>query len=271
MQGFNPEFDDCTWTEAWVHTSVMQVVPGMYGAITVKSWQMSEADICGRRVSLTPPLEVRGLFTSDGTLWMSDVPQERLMMVNNAQAARGHTLIGGLGLGLYPQYALPHVKSLTIIERDPQIIGLVGPLVEAAASAFSRPLIFTQGELEASFSITPTTQYDTIFLDTWEVLDAALLPRINRLRNLALAHLAPGGQVMLWGYRWMLRLFEDACAHLLRVAPAEREAWLQQASSGREDAWALLSPVLERYAGQQIEHMDMALAWCHSYAITVSE
>nr|MBN1228729.1 hypothetical protein [Anaerolineae bacterium] len=84
MPPFDPEFDDCAWNEGWTRIPVMQVVPGRYDGFDVTTWQMTTADICGRQVRLSPPLDIRGLVTSDGTLWMSDVPQERLMMWNNA-------------------------------------------------------------------------------------------------------------------------------------------------------------------------------------------
>ncbi len=96
---FDPIFDDCAWNDAWLHIPIIQVVPGVYSSFTVRSWEMAEADICGQMVHLTPPLAVRGLITPDGTLWMSDVPQERLMMFNNAAATRGRTLVGGAGAG----------------------------------------------------------------------------------------------------------------------------------------------------------------------------
>ena len=57
--------------------------------------------------------------------WMSDSGEERCMMFAAAKQAKGHVLVGGLGLGLYPQFVLAlnnAIQSITIVERDPQII-----------------------------------------------------------------------------------------------------------------------------------------------------
>jgi hypothetical protein len=269
-QPFDPEFDDCRWTDAWTRLPTIQVAPGSYGAFTVKSWEITEADVCGRQIALSPPLSVRGLVMADGTLWMSDVPQERLMMLNNAQASRGCTLVGGLGLGLYPQYALPQVESLRIVEREAAVCRLVEPIVRVAAAPHEVDLVVEVGDVEAVLCAPPTTRYDTIFLDIWDRLDAAHLPAINRLRDRALAHLAPGGRVLLWGYRWMVRLFERACERLLSVDPAARYHWLEDMTTDRPAARALLRPVVEHFAGLPIDDQDAALEWCRGYAVGVT-
>jgi hypothetical protein len=207
---FDPNFDDCIWTDAWTRIPIIQVTPGVYTSFVVKSWQMAEAEVCDQRVALSPPLEVRGLITADSTLWMSDVPQERLMMFNNAQASRGHILVGGLGLGLYPQYAIAEAASVTVIEANAAIRDVVEPVVRIAADTRSIPLDVRIADIRAALSEPSTKRYDTIFLDTWDTIDAAHLPMINGLRDLAMNHLAENGRVLLWGYGWMLRLFGDA-------------------------------------------------------------
>ncbi len=267
---FDPDFDDCQWTDAWLHMPVIQVVPGLYGPFSVKSWQMAEADICGQRVALEPPLEVRGLMTAEGRLWMSDVPQERLMMFNNAQATRGRVLVGGLGLGLYPQYALPRASRITIVEREAMLTEVVEPVVRIAAEAIGVPVEIRLGDIEDTLQAEPTDRFDTIFLDTWDTLDAAHLPHINRMRDLALRHLSPEGRVLLWGYRWMVRLFESACEHLLRIEPGERHNWLRIMTRQRPAVWHLLLPVVEHFAGLAVEDMGPALAWCREYVTRVS-
>lgn len=268
---FDPEFDDCAWTDAWTRVPVVQVVPGAYETFRVTSWQMADADICGRRISLAPPLEVRGLVMDDGRLWMSDVPQERLMMVNNAQATRGRVLVGGLGLGLYPQYAMPHATSMLIIERDAALRRAVEPVVRIAAEAHGVSVEVQVGDVAEWLQAAPTTRYDTIFLDTWETLDAAYLPHVNHLRDMAIPHLAGDGHVLLWGYRWMVRLFEEACQRLLSVEAAERPRWLRVMTRQHPAVWALLQPVMAHFAGNADEDMDAALAWCRAYVVGVSE
>ncbi len=264
---FDPTFDDCQWTDAWTRIPIMQVPPGVYDSFSVKSWLMSEAQVCDRVITLTPPLNVRGLITHDDTLWMSDVPQERLMMFNNAQASSGRVLVGGMGLGLYPQYAVPHIESLTVIERDAEICQAVEPLVRVAADSLGVPVEVNLGKIEAVLNSEPAAAFDTIFLDTWEILDAANLPAINQLREASIAHLAPGGKVLLWGYAWMLRLFTDACLQLLQTPPSERTLMLEQATLQRPEVQRMLIGVLDYFASEVVEDWDVALNWCRSYAV----
>lgn len=267
MPAFDPDFDDCTWTDAWTHIPIIQVNPGVYDSFAVKSWQMSEADICDHRVALSPPLEVRGLITSDGKLWMSDVPQERLMMFNNAEASSGRVLVGGLGLGLYPQYVMPLAESITIIEANPAICRVVEPVVHIATNSHDIPIQIEIADIHQYLSAPQSTLYDTIFLDTWDTLDAAHLPLINHLRDLAMAHLAPNGCILLWGYAWMLRLFQDACRRLLEVPPADRIRWLEILTRQRANVQRMLLPVVEHFDGQAIDDDDVALGWCREFAI----
>ncbi|MEJ2148695.1 MAG: hypothetical protein P8Z40_04375 [Chloroflexota bacterium] len=267
---FDPAFDDCRWTDAWTRLPIIQVTPGSYGSFTVKSWEITRADVCGQQVVLSTPLSVRGLVMDDGTLWMSDVPQERLMMLNNAQASRGRVLVGGLGLGLYPQYALPYVESLRIVERETAVCRLVEPIVRMAAAPHGVELVVVVDDVDAVLCAPPTTRYDTIFLDIWDKLDAAHLPAINLLRDRALAHLTPGGRVLLWGYRWMVRLFEQACERLLSVDPAARSHWLEDMTAERPAVRALLLPVVERFAERPVDDNDAALGWCREYAVRVT-
>lgn len=267
---FDPEFNDCMWTNEWTKVPVVQPVPGDYEAFHIRSWRIDEADVCGRHITLIPPLEVRGLVTAGERLWMSDVPQERLMMFNNARASRGRTLVGGLGLGLYAQYAMPYVSELVIVEREARLVDVIEPVVRVAAEAHGVPLRVQTGDVADTLRAPAGERYDTIFLDTWDELDAAHLPAINALRGDALPHLTPGGRILLWGYVWMLRLFLEACEHLLAVEPDGRRAWLRVMTRQRPAVWRMLAPVLERFAGDPVDNLAAAFDWCRAYAIDLT-
>ncbi|MCW5854126.1 MAG: hypothetical protein KIT87_28925, partial [Anaerolineae bacterium] len=96
-----------------------------------------------------------------------------------------------------------------------------------------------------------------------DTLDAAHLPWINQLRDLALRHLAPEGRLLLWGYRWMTRLFEAACLALLRVPTDQRAAWL---AGQPPAAQTLLQPVAAHFP-TLTEPTAEALAWCQEYIV----
>lgn len=269
---FDPDFDDTEPTWAWLDVPFVQIQPGSYpNGYSVRRAVLERALVAERTIQLPYPLDCRGLYDPSGLLWMSDTPQERLMMYNNAQASQGNILVGGLGLGLYPQYVAPRARSLTIVERSQAIADIVWPQIAPALAQTlgARPLRLIIADVERFLARAPEIAYDTIFLDTWEDLNATRLPYVNFLRDLAIRHLAPDGRVLLWGYRWMVRLFEDACRDLLRQPPQERSPWLEQRTQGNPAAHALLLPVLERFADQAFDDLTPPLAWCRRWASTV--
>jgi hypothetical protein len=201
-------------------------------------------------------------------MWMSDTPQERIMMYNNGRLSWGSALVGGLGLGLYLQYAASgmagKVTRFTVIERSPVVVDVVRPTLDVSLGV---PLQIRIGDVATYLSKPSNMRYDTIFLDTWDTLDAAHLPAINRLRDLALRRLAPGGQVLLWGYRWMVRLFEEACRQLLAVTPGQRRAWLTARAEASPKGVALLTPVLDYVDEQAEKDAQSVLDWCRQYIV----
>jgi hypothetical protein len=269
---FDPDFDDTQWTDAWLRIPLaLPPVTIHRSGYRIGRQLLERVEIFGQAYRLSAPFDCRLLFDPAGRLWMSNTPQEHMMMYNNAARSWGHVLVGGLGLGLYPQYALAGVAGqatgFTIIECSPIVRELVEPVLRAVLDV---PLEVRTAGIEEYLAGSTGERFDTIFLDTWDTLDAANLPAINRLRELARPYVSPGGRLLLWGYRWMVRLFEDACRRLLAVDPLERpawlEAWIEQTASAR-----LLGPVAERFSGRTLdaESIDDALLWCRSHIIAV--
>ncbi len=273
INGFDPEFDDATWTLDWLRVPLLQVPPGEYesGYRVVREF-MYDFEAFGRRYHLDEPLDVRALFDPNNVLWMSDVPQERMMMYNNAGLSWGRVLVGGAGLGLYPQY-VTQATSFTIIERSPIVVKLVAPVLKEVMDRRGVELRFILGDAETYLARAEPEEYDTIFLDTWNRLDATLLPHINRMRDDAARHLAPHGRVLLWGYRWMVRLFEEACAALLTIPPGEREAWLEEQLQAVPGAAPLLQPVADTFRGRAVgrDELDEAVAQCRAWVMRLKE
>lgn len=272
MLPFDPDFDDARWTLDWARVPILQIPTGRHptGFVVVER-EMRQSQIFDRVYEAREPFPVRALVDSDGKLWMSDTPQERMMMYNNAAVSHGHILIGGLGLAMYPQYAAARARRFTIVEHSRAVAEIVAPTLGQALTERPRPVLYDikVGDVEAFLAAEPTTRYDTIFLDTWPTLDARLLPQVNRLRDLAIRHLAPEGRVLLWGYRWMVRLFEDACRQLLSVPPAGRGAWL--AHNSQPEAAQVLQPVLAHFSARPVDDMDSALEWCHEFIVANTE
>jgi hypothetical protein len=274
--GFDPNFDDTTWVEGWASIPVALIPPGVHpSGYRVERRILHDAEIFGRPYRLSAPFDCRLLYDPDGRLWMSNTPQEHIMMVNNASQSWGHVLVGGLGLGLYPQYAaneaIGAATHLTVIEASAVVREIVEPTL---AAALDIPLEVQTGRVEDFLSSPAAQRYDTIFLDTWDTLDAAYLPAINTLRDRALHCLSPGGRVLLWGYGWMVRLFEDACNQMLAVSPSERRTWLLAQGQRSPQAVGLLLPVIDHFEEHvfitRIE-LTEALAWCRQHIVHVSE
>ncbi len=244
-QPFNPSFDDCTPYDAWVGLPFTQAPVGHYGSFEITATEISYAPICDEKMAFDPPLGMVRLYDNKGTAWMSDKPQERAMMYNNAAVSTGRTLMGGLGLGLYAQYALPNISELVVVERNQDIIDVIGPIVEAVADKFSKNIVFINDDIEAFLRAENTELFDTIFLDTWERLSPFRLPYINTLRDLALAHTSPTGRLLLWGYAATLKMFHEIIDLLLSVPVASRSRWVGKRTFGQPNHHRVLQPIYQ--------------------------
>ena len=267
--GFDADFDDSTWTDDWLSVPIALPPPARHpSGYRLERRLLRDVEIFGRAYRLPVAFDCRILLDPMGRLWMSNTPQEHIMTHNNARLTRGHVLVGGLGLGLYPQYAeaVGGATRITVVEQSSVVADLVAPTVRAALGV---PVEVVLGDVEKVLAAPVAERYQTVFLDTWAKLDAAGLPSVNRLRDLAARHLVPGGRVLLWGYGWMLRLFEDACRELLSVPPAERQSLLADRDRVPASGAALLAPVVERFAAEEPGSLADALAWCRRYATTM--
>ena len=142
--------------------------------------------------------------------WMTDSAQERCMTWMAAKEARGKVLVGGLGLAIYPQFALimgKALESITIVESSPDVIAIVGDSwFEPLRGTRAIQCQLVQETLE-NYLQQSTEQFDTIYLDTWEDADARFLPHVNYLIQLALTRCAPDGQIHAWSYAMMVDTF----------------------------------------------------------------
>jgi len=82
-------------------------------------------------LKLIQPLKITTLSDKKSGVWMTDLPEELFQIHSMLETVqpRGHVLIGGLGLGIAALMVNQHpgVKSVTIIEKDADIIELCAP------------------------------------------------------------------------------------------------------------------------------------------------
>ncbi|OQY48060.1 MAG: hypothetical protein B6242_03445 [Anaerolineaceae bacterium 4572_78] len=141
--------------------------------------------------------------------WMSDMGEERCTMFNAAKLAKGNVLVGGLGLAVYPQFALAlnrPVESFTIIERDTDIIDFVTQAWLHTNPEHAKKTTIIEGTIEKYLHDTEKS-FDTIYLDTWEDADPRFLAHVNYLIQLASQRCTADGMIQCWGYSRMIETF----------------------------------------------------------------
>lgn len=103
-------------------------------------------------------------LTEDDGVWMSDLPCELVQMHDElARHARGHVLIGGLGLGLVARMAARRetVSKVTVVESSPEVVQLVWPTMQEHLEGKGELLV---GDINA----VALPKCDTALLDTWQ-------------------------------------------------------------------------------------------------------
>ena len=137
--------------------------------------------------------------------WMADTLVERSMMLLAARETKGKVLVGGLGLGIYPQMLLllkRPVSSITIVEAHPEVIRLIEPCVMKFAQSYDVPIRIVPDTIE-HFMQNTDERFDTCYLDTWGDLHYKFLGYINYLISLASKIATPEGKIYCWGYNFL--------------------------------------------------------------------
>lgn len=120
------------------------VPPGISGTVEVRRFEITEQQAArsflrgrGRGV---PAGTYTGLYRN-GSLWMSDTPDEKRDHLPILNAVREHAaervLVNGLGLGMVVAalLATESVRHVDVVDTDPDVIALVGPHYEDIAAA----------------------------------------------------------------------------------------------------------------------------------------
>lgn len=166
------------------------IKPGKVGAFYTKEFTVSHEDAesfnfrqtiqgCGNRYIM--PGTYVGLYERGGDPWMSDTTAER--KDHRDVAARiaevgGRILVAGLGLGMIVKSALSNenVRSVTVLEIQPDVIELVAPcfdderleIIEADAWKWKPPA---------------WEHFDIAYFDIWRDLDTDHLMEYGRMKR----------------------------------------------------------------------------------------
>jgi hypothetical protein len=138
----------------------------------------------------------------NGRLWMSDTVDERRDHWGPKYHAKGHVLIGGLGMGLVALAAAlkPEVKTVTIIEINPDVIAFVVPYLRAALEAEGvDPDKLEVIEADVFKWKPPKGQmYQCLWFDIWEDLCVDNLKEIHTLNRRFARRTDPSGYRGCW-------------------------------------------------------------------------
>lgn len=109
---------------------------------------------------------------------MSDTLMERLSNQDVRDNANGRVLIAGLGLGmiLHPIVSKPEVTSITVFEKEQDVIDLIAPTLPKQKIEVIRGDIF-------DYKPATSEKFDTIYFDIWPSRDLENLNEIRKLHN----------------------------------------------------------------------------------------
>ncbi len=158
-------------------------------------------------------------------IWMSDSIQERYMMRNAAEIVSGRVLVGGLGLGMFPQYALSRkAEEIVVVEKNPTILEITGPIMEDFPS-----VEIVNGDIFEYLLETEET-FDHAYYDIWENISTDNLPQMNWLRIHSQRVLNKGGRALCWGHAWSLNRFQKECADTYTrvIRPLPENIWREK-------------------------------------------
>ena len=98
----------------------------------------------------------------DDSVVMSDTDMEKRSNTHVIQNAHGNVLIAGLGLGMIilPLLEKPEVKSITVIEKNLDVIKLVHPYLKCDKLTVINADIF-------EWKPDKSTKFDCIYFDIW--------------------------------------------------------------------------------------------------------
>lgn len=137
----------------------------------------------------------------NGEVMMSDTPMERDTNQKFLDAAAGDILIAGLGIGmlLVPLFKSRKVRSITVIEKNSDVISLVSPaLVDLGFKGFASGKYQVIPESIFDWNPPRGARYDTIYFDIWPNITTDNLPDIEALHKKFGAYKTKGGFLDSW-------------------------------------------------------------------------
>ena len=110
---------------------------------------------------------------------MSDTRMEKRTNFNVVEKANGDVLIAGLGIGLIllPIQDKEDVKSITVLEKYPEVIELIGKQLP-----LNEKVKIIQGDV-FEYEFPPKTKFDTIYFDIWNYVNKDVYEEMQALKK----------------------------------------------------------------------------------------
>ncbi|HEX8851263.1 MAG TPA: hypothetical protein VF761_17185 [Gemmatimonadaceae bacterium] len=173
-----------------------RIQPGTRGIAAVIHQTLSAEDAERARAKTILPVEEGEsvALTIGGRCFMTDIGFERSSCLELAQNARGRVLIAGLGLGMVlpPLLEDDDVESVLIVEKVPDVIGLIAPHYEHPKLSIARGDILTWRPRDGE-------TFDAIYFDIWPLLTPMNLVQMAYLHRAFRPYLAADGWMASWG------------------------------------------------------------------------
>ncbi len=135
-----------------------------------------------------------------GQLYMTDTRHEHNTNYEVLKQSRGDVLIAGLGLGmlLVPMMKRDGVRSVTVVEKYPDVIELVeAPLRAHLSRSGNAALSIMQGDIY-EWRPAPKTKFDVIYFDIWADQSTDDLVSMTTLHKAFRKFRATGGWMESW-------------------------------------------------------------------------
>ena len=222
-------------------TPMIDVVPqGSCGNARIEHYEVTAADSMFTSIrsiqhpdAYVPPGKYCRLMVNGG-LMMSDTRMERITNFELLRNAHGHVFIAGLGIGmvLVPLVMRDDITTITVVEKNPNVIQLVAPhftvtspwWVQSGEAYKLHKLTVYEGDCftwdpEAAMGSRPT--FNTIYFDIWPDKSVGNLDDLTVLKRRYRKYMTRRPQPKTWMRGWV----EDELRAVKRRDKLRRMMW----------------------------------------------
>ena len=164
------------------------IIPeGVIGGCRVRHFEVTQRDsqVAALRGHYTRPGMYCSLSVDGVGLMMSDTEDEKRTNLKVVQCATGDVLIAGLGIGMValPILKNPKVTTLTIVEKEADVIELVEPHLRQALEPTRAAKLTVIHDDIFTWKMPKGIFWDVIYFDIWASYTTGNLPAITRLKR----------------------------------------------------------------------------------------